>query len=95
VGQSAGPGEPVVFQCQKCRRGNTRYTVVDAGHTGRVTLTGRKRARYGGGIQVGRHGHIAREYKCNDCGHVGWSRHTDLERVERRQAGEDRDAPSS
>lgn len=85
MGQSAGPGEPSCFQCSKCRRRNSRYVCVEEGREGRVTLTGRARQRYGQGIQVGRHGHVAREYKCNDCDHVGWSRHTDLERAERRQ----------
>ena len=94
MGQSAGGGEPLNFQCAKCRRRNSRDICVTEGHA--VTLTGRKRARMSRGLQVGRHGHVSREYKCSDCGHVGWSRHNDLERTERRQAAREvSDDPSA
>lgn len=47
-----------------------------SGYADAVTLTGRRKKHSTCGI---RHGMISREYRCSDCGHVGWSRHIDLE----------------
>jgi hypothetical protein len=52
----------------------------------RITLTGRKRRyRPSKGTALGiRSDTVAREYKCS-CGHVGWSNHIDLKRIEEHQ----------
>lgn len=42
-----------------------------------VALTGRTRLTKHRGQ---RQSLTSREYKCQDCGHVGWSKHIDLER---------------
>jgi predicted RNA-binding Zn-ribbon protein involved in translation (DUF1610 family) len=47
-----------------------------SGYADAVTLTGRRKKHSTCGI---RHGMISREYRCSDCGHVGWSRHIGLE----------------
>lgn len=81
---SGGTGSPISFKCQELRR--TYYK--DQGREARrhtVTLTGRTKPyprRYG--IMRGhRSTDTSREYRCA-CGHVGWSAHSDLERMERR-----------
>jgi hypothetical protein len=66
------------------RRGRRSFTWEyrdgkGSGYCDAVTLTGRRKPFPTCGI---RHGMINREYRCSDCGHVGWSRHTDLERLE-------------
>jgi hypothetical protein len=53
---------------------------MGAGHSGswtRVELTGRmrKRQKTAGGLRFTPY---LREYRCLDCGHVGWSGHRDL-----------------
>ena len=73
MGRSSGPGIPLWFRCSQCRK-------TGPGHRGawdRVELTGRMRKRQmtGGGLRTTPH---AREYRCLDCGHVGWSGHRDL-----------------
>jgi hypothetical protein len=50
-----------------------------SGYCDAVELTGRRKPFPICGI---RHGMINRQYRCLDCGHVGWSRHIDLERLE-------------
>jgi len=89
-GKNNGTGRPLSFQCWACRRrkGPVRWPLhrwaknQTAGLMGRVKLTGRTRPA--GGNQGCRNSSLSREYVCQDCGHVGWSRHTDLEVIERR-----------
>lgn len=72
MGSNNGTGQPNWFRCAKCRRGGHR----NDGWLGSVDLTGRRRQHRG---KVGqRITHIDREYRCVDCGHVGWSAHVDL-----------------
>ena len=90
-GTNAGTGQPNWFRCYGCRKrhGTNEYFRRDGyldtaklGVLTRVVLTGKTRpAPTGrGGI---RNSHTVRQYRCLDCGHVGWSRHVDLERVTR------------
>lgn len=65
-----GAGGPLVFRCHRCR---FRFG---------VRLTGRQRENTSGNIPQ-RSSRKIREYRCT-CGHVGWSRHKDLERLEER-----------
>lgn len=83
---------PYFFECHEARKiyygtrsstGDpvTRTRIERAQH--RVTLTGRTKPRRhprGGGF---RSSDVQREYRCS-CGHVGWSSHIDLERMEQR-----------
>jgi hypothetical protein len=74
MGCSSGTGQPICFRCRKC-----------GGFWIDIRLTGGKRKLPTGGY--GRSSEHAREYVCR-CGHIGWSRHTDLERLEKRGRGE-------
>jgi len=73
-GQNNGTGHPLWFRCAKCRQKVNR----SLGTLARVVRSGRERAMTGSG-RGSRMGRAAREYRCNDCGHVGWSKHVDLE----------------
>jgi predicted RNA-binding Zn-ribbon protein involved in translation (DUF1610 family) len=72
MGANNGTGQPNWFRCSKCRRHGQR----DDGWAGGVTLTGRKREHVG--KQGARNTYIDRQYRCDSCGHVGWSCHVDL-----------------
>lgn len=76
MGRSAGPGSPVFFRCTKCRS----TLNPDKSKGWRVELTGRTRQRPPRGVLGSRNSWVAREYRCLDCGHVGWSTHNDLAR---------------
>lgn len=85
MSRSAGTGSPLFFMCREARR--IWYTDVrrtnDERKAHRVKLTGRTRARrHSAGHAVGQRSHLVeREYECS-CGHVGWSNHMDLARME-------------
>ena len=87
MSRSAGTGSPLFFMCREARR--IWYTDVartsEERKLHRVTLTGRTRARRSAaGHAVGvRSRLVERQYACS-CGHVGWSNHMDLERMEFR-----------
>lgn len=76
-GSSGGTGRPMWFRCSRCRSSRRD------GRGTRVTLTGREKPAPIGSAR-GRNSATLREYRCDDCGHVGWSRHTDLERQARK-----------
>lgn len=80
MSRSFGTGSPVWFRCTKCR--STLNPDRRAGDITRVRLTGRERPRRRSKHHpIGsRSTHVAREYECLDCGHVGWSTHVDLAR---------------
>lgn len=70
------------FFCRQCRKqgcAGAIERVVKQGRTGaieRVVLTGKqKRYRVVAGVGPLE---TSRQYKCLDCGHVGWSSHADL-----------------
>lgn len=77
--KTAGAGSPQLFLCARSRRLNER------GHI--VTLTGRtKPYKPPSGSSLGARSTLtSREYECS-CGHVGWSNHVALERMEGRDA---------
>jgi len=75
---STGTGRPVHFRCARCRKlgGHGSRYGFEYEATGRVRqLTGAQRSC--GGRRVA---HVRYEYRCLECGHTGWSRHTDVER---------------
>lgn len=83
--KTAGAGQPLFFHCPKYR--SARATEREAAYLAfmlrahrEITLTGRTRkVRKPNGQRMTK---TAREYRCT-CGHVGWSRHVDLERLSR------------
>lgn len=80
MGNNNGSGQPNNLRCAKCKRGHVRglgHKLRATGHTRPLppSLEGR------GGIRVMNQ---QAEYECLDCGHVGWSRHKDMQRLLRR-----------
>lgn len=73
---SHGPGSPLTFYCAKCRLSlwKLKYEALGLekyephGYGRNIVRTGRRSL------------HEQHEYRCLDCGHVGWSRHTDIVR---------------
>lgn len=85
----SGTGYPLTLRCAKCKVGDFRYirrgTKLEA--TGRVKVLKyhRRLARSQGRLMDG---FQTAEYRCLDCGHVGWSRHkTMLRLLEKLSAG--------
>lgn len=83
MGQSAGPGSPIMFRCSRCRRNcrtwNGSWYAFNCEH--KTALTGKWRKRK---FCVGvRSALVEVQYEC-DCGHVGWSNHVDLVRRAKR-----------
>lgn len=89
--KTAGPGFPTFFRCSACRRAHDSHQFRRRrGWVMDVELTGRKRRN----PSTNRHSRVSgmvREYRCLDCGHVGWSNHKDLERLEDRLNRKGRD----
>lgn len=72
-GTNAGTGQPLTLRCAKCkttRFGHDRGTHLEA--TGRTRAVRQKALR-----QTNR----KIEYRCLDCGHVGWTQHESAERL--------------
>lgn len=73
-GTNAGTGQPLTLRCAKCKtyswKGAARGTHLNA--TGATKPVTRRAAR-----QTNR----KIQYRCRDCGHVGWTQHIDAERL--------------
>jgi hypothetical protein len=85
MGQSAGAGSPVWFMCYRERQSRGIRDYLPGGWVRhRIKLTGRTRPYKPpkGSARGTRSTGLSREYECS-CGHVGWSNHMDLERMER------------
>jgi hypothetical protein len=91
-GTSGGTGQPYWFMCPTERRARAAawdFTAKRSRYRGErhtVTLTGRTKPNPGH-KHGGRTSALSREYRCDVCGHVGWSNHIDLERLEARCGG--------
>lgn len=79
-GTNAGTGQPLVLRCAKCKR-DSRDLFKRYGDN--LVATGRVRP-----LMLSQQGHGGPrvtnrriEYLCRDCGHKGWSRHKDAERL--------------
>ena len=89
-GSNAGTGQPLSFRCSACRKrhGTNEYfdrgprSTRSLGRLDRVRLTG-KRNLVRAGTRGIRTSEYTRQYACKDCDHMGWSRHVDLQRLER------------
>lgn len=66
-------GQPHSFACSKCRRSFAFKS--DNGVGRNWTTTGKTRAQLSSGMNYHRWPDTAYQYRCLDCGHVGWSRH--------------------
>lgn len=73
---------PSLFRCHQCRRTDGAWGPKSrkGWHT-RVELTGKTKAKGLGRCSM-RTSQASRQYRCLDCGHVGWSTHKELERME-------------
>jgi predicted RNA-binding Zn-ribbon protein involved in translation (DUF1610 family) len=82
-GTNAGTGQPLTLRCSKCKK-HRDYGRHGSGRTGDGTnliATGRFRAVTHKSI---RQTNRKIQYRCKDCGFVGWTQHIDAERLVRR-----------
>jgi len=90
-GRGCYAGQPLTFFCARCRRSATYARQYDDNHTDRVgrryETTGRTRPQPCAGRRSNHHRwpETMYEYRCLDCGHVGWSRHPDVMRQFNRE----------
>lgn len=80
VSRSFGAGQPVWFKCPISRRLTHRPVIHTKGGRN-YQLTGRRRRSFSslsGSLRSD--SRYVYEFKCLDCGHVGWSRHITLSR---------------
>ena len=86
-GRGCYAGQPATFACAKCRKRRDffeRRSVVGR----KYTTTGKTRAQRSEGSNFRRWSDTAYQYRCLDCGHIGWSRHPDVKRVFMQQKGQ-------
>lgn len=77
-----GTGVPITFGCAKCRLSRAPYegsrsVIAPVTRTGRTKKLS-KPQRTNGPPRTLRERH---EYRCTQCGHVGWTRHVDILRA--------------
>lgn len=68
--RGAYAGQPYSFRCAKCKQRRKLPRV-----------TGKTRAQRSEGMNYHNWGDVAYQYECPECGHIGWTRHPDVERV--------------
>lgn len=94
-GRGCYAGQPLSFACSKCRKSRGFYnheTRRSSHHIGRhYMLTGKTRKQRSQGSNVHHWPDTAYQYKCLGCGHVGWSRHPDVQRLHNHEHGENDD----
>ena len=81
-GKGVGTGYPLTFRCTECKKGDWRRS---SRGTNYEVITQ---------VESEKHGQLVRQdrqfkyfYKCLDCGHTGWTRHTDAAQVWKREGG--------
>lgn len=80
-GTNAGTGWPLTLRCAKCKL-HRHLDDLPSDKGTHLEATGRTRPRaQGGGARAGS---CFVQYRCQDCGHTGWSKHSDAERLLRR-----------
>lgn len=89
--RSPGVGNPLTFCCWNCRRNNRKFeNPIPDGRIDQVLIIGKTRKNHallGREASSPRMRKIRVQYRCLDCGHVGWSAHVDLvNRFEQWQA---------
>jgi hypothetical protein len=89
MGRGEYAGQPATFACSQCRKhrnfydSETKSTSETIGRCFRTT--GKLRPQASQGSNYHRWPHHAYQYVCLGCGHKGWSRHPDVERVYRKE----------
>jgi hypothetical protein len=79
-GSNNGTGYPLTLRCWRCVRSRLYWP----GREGDLVWTGKLRpAKYRGYRQTTRR----IQYRCRACGYVGWSQHSDAERLVTRAGG--------
>lgn len=75
-GSNAGTGHPLTFRCGKCKVGRdyradskrgTNWTVTGFVRGDLTKVTNQRVSRF-----------VKAQYRCNDCGHKGWSGHSSV-----------------
>lgn len=75
-----GTGYPLTLRCARCKVGRDFRRDYDKGC--HLEATGRVRQLLPSQRRVNvRCMAVQAEYRCLDCGHVGWSKHGDMERL--------------
>lgn len=79
MGSNGGSGYPNTLRCTKCKTGSDwkkRPTGLGTRlvRTGRVKPLAKSQEGYGNARAI----HERVEYRCLDCGHVGWTRMSDI-----------------
>lgn len=77
MGSNNGTGWPLTLRCTKCKRGRDWRNSTDDGTY--LIRTGRTKP-YRGGNRGARGLGTFHEYACITCGHIGWSRHSEIAR---------------
>jgi len=77
-GTNGGTGQPYYFVCAKCRTWRRAFMGTTRGMNLEATGRWRPRRDGRGGSRIGSK---FVEYRCKDCGHVGWSKHKEAERM--------------
>lgn len=77
-GTNAGTGYPLVLRCAKCKvlRDYRSFAHEDTHKGMNLEATGRSKPMKNRGYRQSK---LKIEYRCRDCGHVGWSQHSDAE----------------
>lgn len=78
MSRSSGSGHPLTLRCSHCKwrsYAGMTYKGTNLSATGRHKPVKKWTS---GGI---RQGALLVEYQCKDCGHVGWSKHIDANRL--------------
>lgn len=85
MNNAPGAGYPSQFCCSKCRRARPCASdyrtgeIMRRGTSSRVEITGRSKPN-ATHSQLIRTSALSRQYRCLDCGHLGWSNHIALAR---------------
>ena len=73
-GTNAGTGQPITLRCSSCRKDDWR----GPNRGMNLIATGRFKAAV---FRAIRQTSRLIQYRCQDCGHVGWTQHIDAERL--------------
>lgn len=86
AGSNAGTGHPLTLRCTRCKRYRDYKDPAQRDKGCHLEATGRTRPRerLGGARTTNR----KIEYRCLDCGHVGWTIHVWAERLFERKCAE-------
>lgn len=80
MSRSFGAGQPIWFKCPIARRTTRRLGIHTKGGRN-IQLTGQRRERASNRTGALRSdSRFVYQFKCLDCGHVGWSRHIQVAR---------------